>query len=414
MSQTGTAMTRFALLIWVYEQTGRATSVALLGFCAYVPFVVASPFAGVWVDRLDRRRVMFWADLGAGATTAALLLLLATGHLAVWHIFVAEALAGVCEAFQLPAFTAASTLLVPPRHYARASGLRSVASLGADGVAPFAAGVALVWIGVAGVMLIDLATFLAALATLMVVRVPRPAASGATTGRFWAEMAGGARYVLERPGLRGLLVIFTGMNLFAALTYFAILPAMVLARTGRDPLALASVQSANGIAGMMGGAIMSVWGGPRRKIHGVLAGAALSFLAGDLLFAAGRGVPAWVTGAIIGSVLVPVITGCNQAIWQSRVAPEIQGRVFGISGALRMSSMPLGYLGGGLIADYLMEPAMSPEGWLAPWLGWVVGVGPGAGMAAMFLATAFLGAATALVGYALPAVRDVENPSGRG
>ncbi len=187
VSQTGTAMTRFALLVWVYEQTGRATSVALLGFCAFVPFVVASPFAGVWVDRLDRRRVMFWADLGAGVTTAALLLLFATGHLVLWHILVAEALAGVCEAFQVPAFTAASTLLVPPRHYARASGLRSVATLGAEGVAPFAAGLALPWVGVTGVMLIDIATFLVALATLLAVSVPRPAASGGTTGLFRAS-----------------------------------------------------------------------------------------------------------------------------------------------------------------------------------------------------------------------------------
>lgn len=413
MSQTGTAMTRFALLIWVYEKTGRATSVALLGFCSFVPFVAVSPFAGVWVDRLDRRRVMVWADLGAGITTAGLLLLYATGHLAVWHIFVAEALAGLCEAFQLPAFTAASTLLVPPEHYARASGLRSVAGLGADGVAPFAAGLALVWVGVAGVMLIDLATFLVALATLIAVRVPRPVPDAQASSTFWAQLAGGGRYILDRPGLLGLLLLFTGMNLFAALTYYAILPAMVLARSGRDPLALASVQGANGIAGMVGGAIMSVWGGPRRKIHGILAAAAVSFLAGDLLFAAGRSMAVWVVAAVVGSVFVPVIVGCNQAIWQSRVPPEIQGRVFGICAAARVGSMPVGYLTGGLVADFLMEPAMAPGGWLAPALGWVVGVGPGAGMAVMFLATAVLGALMSLSGYAFPAIRNVEDPVAR-
>jgi MFS family permease len=408
VSQTGTAMTRFALLVWVYEQTGRAASVALLGFCAFVPFIAVSPFAGVWVDRLDRRRVMLWADLGAGATTAAVLLLYAAGELEIWHLYMAEALAGAFEAFQIPAFTAASTLLVPPRHYARVSGLRSVATLGAEGVAPFAAGLALTVVGVAGVMLIDLAAVLAAVATLLMVHLPRPTPGGAPSGAFWAELAGGARFIADRPGLLGLLLIFTGINLFAALTYFAILPAMVLARSGRDALALASVQSANGLAGVAGGLVMGVWGGPRRKIHGVLAGAALSFLVGDLLFAMGRTTAVWVLGALLGSALVPVITACNQAIWQTRVPADIQGRVFGLCAAIRVSSMPLGYLVGGFAADLWMEPAMAPGGPLATRLGWLVGVGPGAGMAAMFLATAVLGAGVSLIGYLFPAVRDVE------
>jgi MFS family permease len=408
-------MTRFALLIWVYEQTGRAASVALLGFSSFVPFVAVSPFAGVWVDRLDRRRVMFWADLGAGVATAALLLLFATGRLEVWHLYVAEAVAGACEAFQKPAFTAATTTLVPAQHYARASGLRSVATLGADGVAPFAAGVALVWVGVSGIMLIDLATLLVALAALVAVHVPRPPAgehAPGATPRFLAELAGGGRYILARPGLLGLLLILTAINLFAALTYFSILPAMVLARSGRDVLALASVQSANGLAGLAGGVLMSLWGGPRRKIHGVLAVAAASFLIGDLLFAVGRTVAVWIAGALLGSLLVPIITGCNQAIWQARVAPDIQGRVFGIFAAARVSMMPIGYLAGGFVADLWMEPAMAADGWLVPWLGSLVGVGPGAGMAAMFLATAVLGTLASLAGYLFPAVRGVEDRTG--
>lgn len=412
VSQTGTAMTRFALLIWVYEQTGRAASVALLGFSSFVPFVVVSPLAGVWVDRLDRRRVMFWADLGAGLATATLLVLFTTGRLAVWHLYAAEAVAGACEAFQVPAFTAATTMLVPARHYGRASGLRSIATLGSDGVAPFAAGVALAWVGVGGIMLIDLATLLVALAALLAARVPSPPTGEPglpSPSHFRAELAGGARYIVERPGLLGLLLIHSGMNLFAALTYYAVLPAMVLARSGHSALALASVQSANGLAGLAGGIVMSIWGGPRRKIHGVLAAAAVSFLIGDLLFAVGRSVAVWVAGAFLGSLLVPVIVGCNLAIWQARVAPAIQGRVFGIVGAARVATMPVGYLVGGFVADLWMEPSMAAGGWLAPRLGWLVGVGPGAGIAVMFLATAVLGSAMSLAGYLFASVRSVEN-----
>jgi len=413
VSQTGTAMTAFALLVWVYRETGRATDVALLGAAWFTPFIIVSPFAGVWVDRLDRRRVMLWADVAAALATAGLLILYSAGALRIWHLYAAEAVAGVGHAFQLPAFTAATTLLVPSRHYARASGLRQMSTLGADGVAPFAAGAALVWVGLAGVMVIDLATFLVALVTLLAVRVPAPPPAGRSKdGRplFLTELASGARYLLASPGLFGLTVIFTVINLAAALTYYAILPPMVLARSGKDALALASVQTANGIAGAVGGLIMGVWGGPRRKIHGVLAGAAISFLTGDLLFALGRGVPVWVAGAIIGSVFVPIIVASNQAILQTRVPPGLQGRVFGIASALRMSTMPLGYVLGGLAADLWLEPAMAPGGGLAPVLGPLVGVGPGAGMAAMFLATAVLGTMFSLSGYLFPSIRHVEDP----
>jgi len=262
-------------------------------------------------------------------------------------------------------------------------------------------------------MVIDLATFLVALVTLLAVRVPAPPpAERSKDGRprFLAELASGARYLLASPGLFGLTVIFTAINLAAALTYYAILPPMVLARSGKDALALGSVQTANGIAGAVGGLIMGVWGGPRRKIHGVLAGAAISFVTGDLLFALGRGVPVWVAGAIIGSVFVPIIVASNQAILQTRVPPGLQGRVFGIASALRMSTMPLGYVLGGLAADLWLEPAMAPGGGLAPVLGPLVGVGPGAGMAAMFLATAVLGTMFSLSGYLFPSIRHVEDP----
>jgi len=411
VSQTGTAMTAFALLVWAYQETGRATSVALIGACWFLPYVAVSPFAGVWVDRLDRRRLMLCADAVAGLATCGLLALYAAGALRVWHVYAAEVVAGAAQAFQIPAFTAATALLVPERHYGRANGLRAVANLGAEGVAPLVAGAALAWVGLSGVMLLDIATCAAGLATLAAVRVPAPArdAQAPEAGRdFLGELAGGWRYIAAHRGLLGLLAIFTGINLFAALTYYAILPPMVLARTGNDALALASVQSANGVAGVVGGLAMAAWGGPRRKIHGVLLGAALSFLTGDLLFAIGRSVPVWVAGALIGSVLVPVITACNQAIWQSRVPAVLQGRVFALSSAARVSTMPVGYLAGGLIADHWMEPAMAPGGRLAPWLGGIVGVGPGAGMAAMFLCTAVLGAAVGLSGYLLPSVRALE------
>lgn len=413
ISQIGTALTRFALLVWLYQQTGSVMDVALLGFFAFLPAFMISPIAGVWVDRLDRRTVMLLADSGAGLTTAALLGLYLTGHLQIAHLYAAQVLAGVFESFQSPAYAAATTLLVPKEAYGRVNGLRSLAQSGAMVIAPFLAGFLLLWLGMGGVMLIDLGTFAVALVTLLLVRVPRPAdADQALTTRrhpaFWAELREGLRYTWARPSLVGLMVVYTGMNFAAALTYFSTLPAMILARSGGNEVALATVQGAMGGAAVVGALLVSLWGGPRRKIHGVLTGAALSFLLGDLLLALGRDLTGWVIGAIISAIFVPVIDSSNMAILQAKVAPAMQGRFFALFHTARQSFVPVGYLLGGLLAERWLEPAMQPGGDLALTYGWLVGTGPGAGIALMFVGTSLLGAALCFAGYLIPAVRNIE------
>jgi MFS family permease len=412
VSQTGTAMTRFALLIWVYDQTGSATAVALLGFFSYLPFILASPLAGVWVDRLDRRAIMLLADLGAAVMTAGILGLYTSGNLAIWHLYLVQALSGAFEAFQLPAYAATITQLLPKKHYARAAGLRSMADSGAQILAPVLGGLLIARAGLPAVLLVDLLTFAAALATLLVVRFPRiePArtAEPATPGAFRRELSSGFRYIWERPGMLGLMWILTGINLIAALTWFAILSPMVLARTGGDELALAQVQSALGAASVIGGVAVSLWGGPRRKVHAILAGAALSFLSGDLLLGLGRTVSAWVAAAAMGSFFIPFITSNYQAILQAKVPPQLQGRVFSANSMVRIACMPLGFLLGGLLADRWLEPALRTQGPLANLFLPLVGAGPGAGMAVMFLATSILGTVMSLSGYLSPAVRQIE------
>jgi hypothetical protein len=206
-----------------------------------------------------------------------------------------------------------------------------------------------------------------------------------------------------------LLCIYVGMNFCAALTYFSILPAMVLARSGNDAGALAMVQTALGLGGMVGGLLASVWGGTQRRIHMVLLGAALSFFAGDVLFAIGRTVMVWAGAALCGAFFIPLMMSANRSIWQTQVPPGVQGRVFAVQGMLQQCSMPAGYLVAGPLADSFFEPAMQPGSGLSALLGGLVGTGPGAGMAVMFLGTAFLGTAMSLSGYLMRAVRCIED-----
>lgn len=417
VSRIGTAMTRFALLIWTYEraveQGNPATAVALFGFFAFLPLILVSPLAGVWIDRLPRRWIMLAADVAAGVMTIGLLALHMSGHLEIWHLYVAEFLTGVFEAFQAPAYTAASTLLVPKEHYGRAGGLRALAHNGAQVLAPVLGGVALYTIGLAGVMLVDLATIGIAVVTLLLVRFPearrkdhKPAA--AQNSALWREMAFGFQYIWRRPGLAGLTFAFTGMNFIAALTYFSTLPAMILARSGGDQLALATVQGAMGVAGVAGAILMSLWGGPRRRVHGVLLGAAASFLLGDTLLGMGQSLPVWIMGAIFGSFFIPIIGACNDAIWQEQVDPGLQGRVFTAKNMWGQALAPLGYLLAGALADGWLEPAMQPGAPYGSVFGWLVGVGPGAGIGLMMVVAAIAGATLCLGMYLFPAVRNVD------
>lgn len=413
VSQIGTALTRFALLIWVYRQTGSALDVALLGLFSFLPAFLVSPFAGVWVDRLDRRKVMLLADAGAGLTTAVLLALYATGQLQLWHLYATQVLSGILESFQSPAYAATTTLLVDKKEYVRVNGLRSLAYNGAMVIAPFLAGLLLIWLGVGGVMIVDLITFGVALITLTLVRIPRlqpqPEPATAPTGNhFWCELQDGIRYTWARPGLVGMMLVYTGINFAGALTYLSTLPVMILLRSGGDEFALATVQGVMGGAAVVGAALMSIWGGPRRKIHGVLSGAAISFLLGDLLIALGRDVTGWVVGAIISSIFIPVFDGSNMAILQAKVAPVMQGRFFALFHMARQSLIPAGYLLGGLLAERWLEPGMMPGGGLAGEYGWLVGTGPGAGIALMFVGTSLFGGCLCLAAYLFPAVRNIE------
>jgi MFS family permease len=411
VSRIGTALTRFGLIVWTYQQHGGATAVALLGFSALLPAIVFGPVAGVWVDRLDRRRAMLLADLGAAASTAAFLVLHLAGALVTWHVLFGLVLAGACEAFQSPAYTAATTLMIPKRHYARAQALRSLVENGAAVLAPVLAGLLLLWLGLTGVLALDLLSFAVGVATLLAVRVPAAKATetehDAGIG-FRRELRLGFGWILRRPGLTGLTLVFTGMNGIAAMTYYATLPVLILARSGGDELALASVQTAIGAGGVAGALVASAWGGPRRKVHLVLLGATLSFVLGFLGLALGRDVVSWAAAGALATFFVPFIGAGNEAIWQAKVPPAIQGRVFSARHSLGQLLVPLGYLVGGILADRWLEPAMTVGGSLAPVFGAVIGTGPGAGVALMFAGTAILGATWCLAMYLVPAVRHVE------
>jgi MFS family permease len=370
-----------------------------------------SPFAGVLVDRWDRRVVLFVSDLLSGLVTALLLALFLTNHLQIWHLYLAEALTGAFDAFQVPSYYAAVSVLVPRDQLDRTNGLRQLARNASTVLAPLLAGALLAWLGIATIMIIDLVTFLFSAAVLILARIPRPVQSEegrASRGHFFDELRFGFRYIFQRPGLRGLMLVLFGMNTFASLTYFSILPALILKRTTGDEWSLGMVQSVLGVGGVIGALLMTTWGGPKKRIHSVLAGGTLSFLMGDLLFALGQNLPVWLAAAFFSTIFIPFISGAAQSIWQIKVPHDLQGKVFSVKDTLQQAVMPVGYAAGGLLADYVFEPAMRSGSSFAGALSRVVGSGPGSGIAVMFLFTWAAGTLLCLSGYLSRATRNVE------
>jgi MFS family permease len=421
VSLTGSAMTQFALGIWLFQQTGQVISIGVVGAASALP-IFLSPFIGPLVDRWNRKLTMMISDLGAGVVTIALFLLFSTGNLQVWHLAVGAFISSLCGLFQWPAYSAAISVMVSKEQYVRANALQGLAENAASILAPSLAGALLAGlilggqqiipaIGVNGIMLIDIITFTAAIGALLLIHVPEPerSAAGEEARRsFWSELTFGFRYILQRPSLLGLQLVFLFCNLFSTIAFTVLIP-MILSRTGNGAQTLGLVNSMFGIGGIIGTLLLTAHGGPKRRVHGVLGGWIVSSLIGFVVFGLGQVALIWVGAALFSSLINPVINSSNQAIWQAKVPPDVQGKVFTIRRFIAWFANPVGAIIAGLLADQVFEPAMQEGGWLAPIFGGLVGTGPGAGMALMMVLAGIGAASVALAAYQAPAVRNAED-----
>jgi len=384
VSTLGSKLTSFALSVWIYEETGSPTQFTLAMLASALPYVALSPVAGVVADRWDRRRVMMLSDTGAAVGTAFVLGMLLTGNLQIWHVYLSAALNSAFSAFQWPAYSAATSLLVPKEHLGRAGGMSQIGEAISQLAGPAIAGTLFVTHGLQLVVLIDVATYLVALGTLLAVRFPKPGASEvdeATKGSFWKDAAFGWTYIRQRSGLMGLLVTFAIVNFFVNITYALYAPLILEITT---PDVLGYVESVGGLGMLAGTLLMSVWGGPKRRIWGIYLSEMVLGLT-TLLFGLRLTIPLIVTNNLFFYAAMPISTGCSQALWQTKVAHDIQGRVFAIRRMIAYSIIPLAYGLAGPLAERVFEPAMMDGGVLAPLFGPLIGTGPGHGIALIFL-----------------------------
>jgi MFS family permease len=407
VSLVGSGLTRFALGVWVYQSTGSVTLFAMISLFARMPGLLLAPFAGALVDRWDRRRTMLASDAVAGLATVGLAVLLWIGELETWYVYLFVTIGSLAEAFQWPAYVASTTLLVPKRHLGRASGMMQFGQAVSGTLAPAVAGFLLVTVGMAGVVITDFATFAIAALGLLLVRIPSPPkrAQGSETPSIWREALYGWTFIRERPGLLGLLGYFAAANLVLGFVVVLVTP-MVLSFADAAVLGMVLALINAGLG--TGAAFMSAHGGPKRRIHGVLW---MGLVMGVGIAAAGlRADPYLVAGALFVALFAgPILNGSSQAIWQSKVPPEVQGRVFAVRRLIAQFTAPIAYLLAGPLVDGLLDPSMAPGGALAGSVGRVLGVGEGRGIGLLFVVLGALLMLLSAGGYLLPRIRRVED-----
>jgi MFS family permease len=351
---------------------------------------------------------MILSDTSAGLATLSIAILYMTGNLQVWNIILATAFNSAFSTFQWPAYSAVTTLLVPKEQLGRAGGMVQIGEAMSQLLAPAAAGALFVTVGLGGVIVIDFVTYFLAVLTLLVVRVPSPERSEAGKegqGSIWKEALYGWTYISARAGLLGLLLVFAAFNFVSGLMMPLIMP-MILDMT--SAAILGYLVSIVGVGMLAGTLVMSAWGGPKRRIHGVLGFLMLSGFFTSMLGISPL-IPVMAVAGFFLMFTMPIINGSSQAIWQSKVDPDVQGRVFSVRRMIAWSMTPLAYIVAGPLADRVFKPLLMEGGALADSIGQLIGVGPGRGTGFMFIVVGALSIVVAALGYLNPHVRNVED-----
>jgi MFS family permease len=405
LSQVGSTMTGFALSIFVYQETGSVTRLATVLLAANLPAILLAPVAGVWVDRLDRRLVMMVSDSAAGLGALALLSLAWRSELTFWPVVLVAALGSAAGSFQEPAYRASIVTLVPKERLGRANGMIEMGPALGTLIAPAIAGALIVSVGVEAVLAVDVVTFVAAVATLAIVRFPRLATSaGQATRSMRHEVLEGLRYLRDRSGLLGLLSMAAGLNFFLVFANVLWLP-LFLGFT--DEATIGLVMTGVGLSMVVGSVVMGAWGGPERLVRTMVG---LLIVSGLALSASGLRPSLWIAGAsvMVFMFFIPLVNGISQTLWQRKVEPAIQGRVFSTRRMIATIASPIAYIVAGPLADGVFEPLLAPGGPLSGTVGEVMGVGAGRGSALLVVLAGLGVVAVAGAAWSFPAVRNIE------
>ncbi|MBI9047496.1 MAG: MFS transporter [Anaerolineaceae bacterium] len=407
ISTIGSGLTSFAFGVWVYTETGSTTMFAINLLAYTLPTIFFSPILGALVDRWDRRKIMLLNDVGSGITTLLIFLLFTSGNLQIWHIFLSTFFNSLFSSFQWMAYSTVSPMIVPKRHIGRAAGLVQFGDAASMMLAPVAAGALYLSIGLTGIIVLDLVTFCFAVITLAFIRLPRQESvkeEKEEKKNIFKEAGEGWRVVRQNPGLLALVMYFS-------LIYFTVYMTQVLLEPMlldlSDPAVMGQILALMGVGGILGTAIMSFWGGPKRRVLGILL---TGIVQGIILIGYGVSTSLYVIGisVFLFSLLDPIVSSSSQAFWQIKIPIGLQGRVFAIRRVTSRMAIAVAILVAGPLADGVFEPALMSAGVFAHSIGRWIGVGAGRGTGLLFIILGLLTSLVSLIGLLYSRLRKLD------
>lgn len=409
VSSLGTAMTEFALVIWVYDQNGSAFSITLMTICSFLPTILFRFLAGTFVDRWDKKKIMLFSDLVAACGTITILTLYSLSCLQIWHLYIIHFLLSTMNSFQIPASGVATSLLVPKEQYTRVGGLQSFASSAVTILAPALGSMLFAFGGLTIVLTIDLVSFAVALFTLLFfIKIPETERS---TDRiqesFWKSCVSGIGFLRENPALFRIILFFAAVNFLAKLGGDGMMSAFVLGKTGGDQTALGLVNASSSLGVMMGSLFVTCMKPPVRKTDVIFISCAITFLVGNTLLSLSDSFLFWMVTSFLSYIPVSILGANLSAVMRTHVPIEIQGRVFSARDTIQNGTIPVGLFLGGILADHVFEPFMAHPSSAQKLLSSVFGTGKGSGIALLFFIVGILGWILSLIALKNPLYRKL-------
>ncbi|MBW4636039.1 MAG: MFS transporter [Iphinoe sp. HA4291-MV1] len=407
VSLLGIYVTGYALNFWIFKNTHSATQFALISLFTLLPAIIIAPLAGTLGDRWDKRSIMILSNFGAGLSLLSVALLLFFGRLEIWHIYLATVASNAFSVLQWPAYEATIAQIVPAKHLVRANGMFQLGISISQLIAPALAGFLLVIIEIKGVFILNGISFLFCLVMLLLVRLPKLQTTTKAQGLkslVWRDALVGWNYIRTRPGLFWLLILMCIYHFVEGISIVLSTP-MFLSFT--STAVLGTMLSIAGSGMLLGTALISSWGGGKRRIYTVLGFTLLSGLC-MVLVGLRPDVLLCTVAAFLHFFSLPIIVSARQAIFQSKVLPDVQGRVFAVNRMLINVFLLLSYVVSGPLADNVFNPLLVTNGLLAGSIGKIIGVGPGRGIGLLFIVVGTLMTIVTITSYLSPRLRRVE------
>ncbi len=397
LSSLGSAMTSYALVIWSYSQKGSALLTALLMVCSYAPYVAFSIFAGALSDRWNKKKVMLVCDTLAAFTTVVMLILMRSGLLQIWHLYLINVGNGLMNTVQQPASEVAVSRILPKKYYQKVGGMRYLASSLNSILSPILA--TAVW-GIAGmdaIVGIDLCTFVVAFWTLAFgIKIPEGEGEEEIPGheKLMDLVKEGVGYLKRERGVFHLILFLASINLVASI-YEAAFPAMILSRDGGSERALGLVNAVIGLSTLAGSILASLLKAPKSRVRVICNCLLFSMSTENFMLAFGRTPLIWCMGGFLGWIAIPLMSSNLDVILRLRIPAQMQGRVYAVRNSLQFFTIPVGYFMGGLLVDQVFEPVMALQSKDSILIR-MFGSGKGSGAAFLFFVIAFAGVGVCL------------------